>query len=204
MPPSGRITRHRAPGVRAVALALGALAYTACASTQVKIDYEHGADFARYHSFALQKGTIVAQGLVDTRNTLVRDRIDAALADGLRAKGFVAAADNPDLLVTYVAGARTRQELEHIDWAYPWGPFWVGPGYSDFWISEHEQGTLIIDFVEAATKKLVWRALVVAFDQPFSERRFIDAAVSKALAKYPPPAAPPAVGAGAQSLSVRL
>jgi hypothetical protein len=130
----------------------------------------------------------------------VRDRIDAALASGLRAKGFVASNDNPDLIVTYVAGARTRQELEHIDWGYPWGPFWVGPGYSDFWITEHEQGTLVIDFVDAVTKKLVWRALVVAVDQPFSEPRFIDGAVGKALAKYPPP---PTATAEASS-SVRL
>jgi hypothetical protein len=31
----GRIKRNRTPGVRALALAVGALAYTACATTQV-------------------------------------------------------------------------------------------------------------------------------------------------------------------------
>jgi hypothetical protein len=178
--------RNRSRGVRAVALAFAMLAYTACSTMQVRTDYDRTADFARYHSFALQKGAVLAQGAVDARNTLVRDRIDRALRAGLASKGLAPATGDPELLVTYVAGARSRQEIEHVDWAYPWGPFWGGPGYQDFWLTDHEQGTLVIDFVDASTRKLVWRGMIVAEDQPFAEQAFIDKAVGKALQLYPP------------------
>jgi uncharacterized protein DUF4136 len=178
--------RRRNPGIRAVALAFAALAYTSCASIRVKTDYAHGTDFSRYKTFALQKGSIVAQGVPDPRNTIVRDRIDRALAGALAAKGLSSAPDNADLLVVYVAGARTRQELEHVDWGYPWGPFWGGPGYDDFWVSEHQQGTLVIDLVDADTRKLVWRGMVVAEDKAFADQAFINKAVGKAVSEYPP------------------
>jgi hypothetical protein len=178
--------RERSPGSRGVALACAALAYTACSTIDVRTDYAHGTDFGRYRTFALEKGAIVAQGVLDSRNTLVRDRIDRALRSALPRKGLSATAGAPDLRIAYVAGARSRQELEHVDWGYPWGPFWGGPGYDDFWITEHQQGTLVIDFVDAGSEKLVWRGMVVAEGQRFSEQAFIDKAVGKALEKYPP------------------
>jgi hypothetical protein len=176
----------RTPGLRTLALAFALLAYTGCATVHVKTDYSHETDFGRFRTFALEKGSIISQGRPDVRNSLVRDRIDRALAERLSAKGLSFTPVAPDLVVTYVAGARTRQELEHVDWGYPWGPFWGGPGYDDFWVSAHQQGTLVIDLVDADTQKLVWRGMVVAEDRPFTDQAFIDEAVGKVLAQYPP------------------
>ena len=46
------------------------------------------------------------------------------------------------------------------------GPFWTGgwwdPTYNDWWARTYNEGTLIIDLVDAHTKRLVWRAYAQA------------------------------------------
>jgi hypothetical protein len=59
----------------------------------------------------------------------------------------------------------------------------------DFWVSEHPEGTLVIDLVDARTQKLVWRAYCTAQGSGMSDPAFIQKAVSRALEHFPP--APP-------------
>src|SRR4051812_13313563 len=93
-------------------LAVVVLAAACGPSLQVKTDYDHRADFGRYRTYALKEGKVVSElGYGEQRNTLVTNRIDNALAHQLAAKGLRAVPTEPDLVVTYVAGARTRREL---------------------------------------------------------------------------------------------
>jgi hypothetical protein len=150
----------------------------------VKTDYDHRADFGRYRTYALKEGKVVSElGYGEQRNTLVTNRIDEALVHQLAAKGLRAAPSEPDLVVTYVAGARTRRELEGTGYA---GAGWYGPAYDDFWVREYPEGTLVIDFVDAHSNQLVWRAYVKAEGEGISDAKFIQKSVAKALQSYPP------------------
>ena len=96
-----------------------------------------------------------------------------------------------DLIATYTAGARTKQELQSTwDGGY-WGPgfddwYWGGAGYGDVWIEEYREGTLVIDLIDASTKKLVWRGIAKAENKNFRSADYIDKAVDKTMEKYPP------------------
>lgn len=182
---------HRTRG-RARALWLATLAgAAACATVQVSTDYDRNVDFSRFHSFHLVGGHLMHEGIPDENNTLVKDRIAAALRATLQSKGLQEAASDADLEVGYFAGARTRTEIESMPSYGPgFGPFWYGgwwdPAYNDWWTRTYSEGTLVIDLVDAHTKHLVWRAYARAEIQvPVSEEKIRDA-VNQAFRSFPP------------------
>ena len=189
---------------RAVAIAtLGLAALLAgCDSgngLNVKTDYDKTVNFAQYHTFALQPGRIVSRlGVADPNNTLVAGRIRDAVVNQLSAQGLRLDTQNPDLVVTYIAGARNKQEIENLGptpYSSPYfgGPFgfrrdgFFGPDYDQFYVKDYTQGTLILDLIDPHTKQLVWRAYVSGkLDQP--DQKTINSAVAAALKKFPPEA----------------
>jgi hypothetical protein len=175
--------KTRASGTCALAVVLCG---TACSTVKVSTDYDRAVDFRRFRTFAVVGGKIINEGVVGSEGPFVRERVSSALRAGLDARGLAASADRPDLLVTYVAGARTQQELERASTHYQGGPYWNGPTTGTFWRTDHVHGTLVVDIVDASTKKLVWRAMAEAVDQPFADPEFLRRAVSSALAQFPP------------------
>jgi hypothetical protein len=153
---------------------------------QVRTDFDRAADFQRFRTFTIGEGRQVGKTATGMPNTLVKDRIDSALRSQLGAEGLVPAsvAETPDLTVRYIAGARTKQELEGVGWG---GPYWGSPYYTDdVWLREYPEGTLVVDLVDTRTGKLVWRASIVAEGEGFAKESFINKAVAKAFEKFPP------------------
>lgn len=181
-------------------LGLAALALAGCDSGDgptVKTDYDHNVNFAQFHTFAFQRGRIInSLGAPDPNNTLLDGRIHDAVVNQLTAKGLQISSQSPDLVVTYVAGAKSKQQIEDLGptpYASPFfgGPFgfyrdgFWGPGYDQFYVRNYTQGTLILDFLDPHTRHLVWRAYVSG---PVSNPDFkaVNSAVAAALKKYPP------------------
>jgi hypothetical protein len=170
---------------------LGILAFaimgSACGpSLQVRTDFDRAVDFNQYRTFRLGESKQIPNGAAVMQNTLVKDRIDQALMARLVTEGLTPSTQGQpaDLLVRYVAGARTKQELESVGWS---GPYWGGPYYGDdLWVREYPEGTLVVDLVDARTSKLVWRAAIVAEGEGFTKAEFINKAIGKAFEKYPP------------------
>jgi hypothetical protein len=175
------------------AAVLGVAAFAGCATTQVKTDWDKQANFSQYRTFAIQAGKVVpAPGSVEAADqqpdTLVLSRIDTALQNDLVSKGLRPVQQNPDMIVTYTAGARNKQEVvsnwDGFGWGF--GPGWgYGPYYNDVWVDQYPQATLVIDLIDANTKKVVFRAVAKADDKNIRNPKFIQSAVDKALAKYP-------------------
>ncbi len=192
----------KAPLVSVAALGLAAALLAGCNSDSgqsVKTDYDKNVNFAQYHTFAFQPGRIVSRlGTPDPNNTLVAGRIQNAVVNQLTAKGLQPVTQNPDLVATYVAGAKTKQDIESMgpdpyNSPYFGGPFgfdrgaYFGAGYNQFYTNTYTQGTLILDLIDPRTKKLVWRAYVSGpVDQP--DEKTVSNAVSAALKNFPPPA----------------
>ena len=195
--PSGAAIR---PLFSLVAVGAAALLFAGCDSGNgptVKTDYDKTVNFAQYHTFAFQRGRIVTRlGTPDTNNTLVADRIREAVVSQLSAKGLQPVTQNPDLVVTYVAGAKTKQDIESMGPTpyhspYFGGPFgfdrgaYFGTGYDQFYTTTYTEGTLILDLIDPRTRHLVWRAYVTGpVDNP--DQKAINKAVSAALKKFPP------------------
>jgi hypothetical protein len=174
----------RKPSMIGLAAGIACCAALGCATTSVKTDHDPTANFPKYRTFTVAKTKVVTDGESDPNNTLVADRINAAIQDELMQKGLKPAAQaQPDLLVAFTAGNRTRRELDGVWMSYGW---YVPAGDgNDVWIDETHEGTLVIDFIDANTRKLVWRSVAKVDDQMLVEPDVIEKAVDKALKKFP-------------------
>jgi hypothetical protein len=171
---------------------LTALAGAGCATVQASTDYDRNVNFAQFRTFKMLEGRALPSESGAPPNTIVGDRIKRDIQAELMSKGLVPTDTNPDLLVGFVAGARTQQELEAVGPYDPlMGPY-MGPGYwgsADVWTTEYQHGTLIIDLVDNSTKKMVWRSRVTADRDKMSELgdpQTIEKAVDKAFKNFPP------------------
>ena len=116
------------------ALLFGAAVLIGCGPTlQVKTDFDHAAKFARYRSFQMGEGRVIEKGTVSD-NTIVKDRVDAAIRAGLATRGLVQNADHADLIARFAVGARTVRELEGVGYPLAVGVWGAYP--EDFWVTD--------------------------------------------------------------------
>jgi hypothetical protein len=168
------------------ALLFGLAVLLGCTPTlQVKTDFDHAAAFNQYRSFQMGEGRVIERGTASD-NTIVKDRVDAAIRSGLATRGLVQGTDHPDLIARFAVGARTVRELEGVGYPVSVGVWGAYP--EDFWVTEHPEGTLVIDLVDARSQKLVWRAYLTAQGSGMADPAFIQKAVNKALEHFPPAA----------------
>lgn len=171
------------------ALMFGIAILIGCGPTlQVKTDFDHAAVFNQYRSFRMGDETVIEKGTASD-NTIVKDRVDAAIRTGLATRGLVQSPgpDSADLIARFAVGARTVRELEGVGYPLTVGVWGAYP--EDFWVTEHPEGTLVIDLVDARSQKLVWRAYCTAQGAGLADAAFIQKAVNKAFQHFPP--APP-------------
>ena len=131
----------------AYGLGLLALATLSCSTVQTKTDFDRSANFSAFHTFKLLEGKTMPSESGAPPNTMVGDRIRAEIKTQLMAKGLTPVEENPNLLVGWVAGARTHKEVEHGAVRSGHGTY-MGPGYwggADVWSVEYKRGTLVID-----------------------------------------------------------
>jgi hypothetical protein len=179
------------PRRRLATLGPALLVAAGCATVSIVTDFDHAADFSRYRTFAVAGGHLSINGVSDDGNTIVKDRIRNALVAALRAKGLAEAPEHPDLLVGYWAGARSRIEIEGMPpYAPEMGPYWYGgwwgPGYTQWWTRTYEEGTLVIDLVDQASHRLVWRAYARTEIKPPVSDEKVREIVDKAFRAFPP------------------
>ena len=145
--------RWRLPAYVILMAALAA----ACTSPKTGYDYDRSANFSRYHTYAWVSGAQEATGDRRLDSSLLDARIRTAIERELRAKGYLASSNaSPDFLVAYHAGmkdllkgASTQNYIG--DRAH--GTFTT---ISD--IQAYNEGTLLIDIVDAESRQLIWQA----------------------------------------------
>ena len=118
----------------------------------------------------------------------------------LQANGFRKVSTAPDFWVGYHAAIEGKLDVTTIDTPYfaPTGADIMRGGYHGAWayggsqtfVTQYEEGTLLLDIVDSQTKKLIWRgtvsAVVDADAEPEKRKARIQEAVQKALADFPP------------------
>lgn len=140
-----------------------ALAACAAQQRQVRSDYDRSADFGRYQSFDLMPGAGRSPTGGDY-STLVAQRIEAAIVREMEARGY-RRSNEPDLLVNFRVTVQNVQRVSTVPTAgppayrYRYGAYRGWPTYSyETWVREYEEGTLLIDLVDAQRQQLVWEA----------------------------------------------
>ena len=160
---------------------------TACSTTPsvtVKTDYNHSATFGQYHTYALDTSSI---GLSPTGNAALQE----ALRSGLASRGFTEkSAGKADLYI--VSTVFTREKLHTLPaggatiWPSHYGPYGVARVGMNVDVTQYTEGSLVIDFVDSKTHKLVFRGLGQAVVGSTERNAVaIRAAVEKIVAAYP-------------------
>jgi hypothetical protein len=136
-------------------IAIATLAATASLA-EVKTDYDRTADFSHYKTYSW--------GKVHAQNPLWADRIRAAVASSLAAKGWMEVESGGDVSIMAMEMTEDHRTLNtYYDnfgggWGWRrWGGFGEGFGTSTTTEETYRVGTLVVDLFETNTKKLIWR-----------------------------------------------
>lgn len=147
-------------------------------------------DWSGYHTFAWAPADALPTS--DPRlddNLVFTDRMHGTVAAGLADRGWSPASTaSPDVLIHYHANVSTRLNVARIDQAYGSCPGAACPeGFG-----EYEAGTIVLDFVDARTQRLIWRGWAQTnLDELLSDSdrmaRTIKQAVTRMLDGLPAP-----------------
>lgn len=176
-------------------VAAAVLALSACSTLKTNSDYDPAVSFDQYKSFAwvekkTEDSTYHLDGLMDQR---VRDAVNNQLTQKGLSKVDV---ENADILVNYLTKVDKKINVDTFNTSYGYYPYygrrgWGGAGINtQTTVREYEVGTLIIDFVDKETGKLVWRGSVADTirDQNTPEERveIINHAIGQVMLNFPP------------------
>ncbi len=182
------------PSSRVSILALAA-ALAGCSSLKVNTEYDPTAPYATYKTYAWIANPPGPEQAPAIRNPVIQQQVVAAVDREMARKGFALTKPDasPDVLVSVHGWAQQRIEVTNYGYsyggAYAYGPYrpMPVPGGTD--VHTYTDGTLLLDFVDAKAKKLVWRGTASdTFSSPDlnAVKRSVDEAARQLLDAYPP------------------
>lgn len=166
----------------------------ACGPTlKVHTDYDKSVDFQRYKTFSLYQSDSTSTAI----SSLNQQRIINAVIKEMQNKGFQLASSNPDLLVNPVTIVKNKVALSSNTDYYGYGgvyrPYYWGGGLgvsstTNYNVQQYKDGSLIIDVIDASTKKLLWQGTGNSeIDSPLKDPDTqVPQAVSKIMSSFPP------------------
>ncbi len=176
-----------------IMLTLATLALlVACSPLSVNYDYDNTADFAKFKSYTwMAKPSSLPSDPTSTpqNSDLLDRRIRASVEAELNARGLSSNAEAPDLLVVYHLGVQDKVQVS--DYGYSYSPYYWGGGGRQIDVYQYQEGSLIIDLVDATTKSLVWRgsgSKVIENSQldPEQMQAKVAEIVNSIMASFPP------------------
>jgi hypothetical protein len=148
---------------------------------EIHTDYDHGADFSRYHTYSWAK--------VHSDNPLWQQRIVEDVDSALQQLGLQKVDSGGDLAVSAVGAVHNQQEYQTF---YDGFGGWRWGGFGDVATTtpiNYRTGTLVVDLYDSNDKRLVWRgtATETLSDDPGKDREKLKKAVDKMIApdKFP-------------------
>jgi len=130
-------------------------------SLKVSHDYDKSVNFDQYKTFALYN----SDSIHDAISPLNQQRILNAVKSEMAKKGFQESASTPDVWVNVTAVLENRVAVSSTTDYYGYGgmyrPYYWGGGMSsattNYNVQHYKDGSLIIDVIDANSKKLVWQ-----------------------------------------------
>jgi hypothetical protein len=162
-------------------------------SLKVTSDYDSAANFTQYKTFRMDKPTDASQQSVSQLN---QERVFKAVRAEMLKKNFIES-ENADLIVHTVTVFKDMQSVSSSTNYYGYGGYyrpygWGGgmaSGHTTYNVQNYKDGSLIIEVVDASTKKLVWEGVGnKEIDKPSKNpEKDIPEAVASIMANFPPP-----------------
>src|SRR5258706_12410105 len=152
----------------------------------VQTDFDHQANFSQYKTYSWQE-IKPANSLWDAR---IKNAVDAQLA----AKGWTQVDSGGDVSIVAIKTTHTERTLntfyDGIGGGWRWRGF-GGMGQATTTEQDYKEGTLVLDFYDANTKKLIWRGSAedTLSDKAEKNEKKLDKGVAKMLKAFPPKSA---------------
>lgn len=170
-------------------VAFGAVLAAGCATINVGSYIARDLDFARYQTYDWAPADALPTG--DPRldnNDFFIDQFQGAVEKQLAMKGFARAAEGQaaDLLIHYHTSVSWRAEIDALDRSLGYG----AAGEYMPAVKAFEEGTLVLDVIDARTKRMVWRGWAEdrfegAFDTQEGMERTVERAVRELMKRFP-------------------
>lgn len=163
-----------------------------CASTPNTVAHsDPNTDFNQYKTFGFFEPLSTDD---EKYESLLSNFLKVAMAQELDKRGMTFDGD-PDVLVNFYVNTQEKIRSRSVPTAGAYygyrDPFydpWVGYGGWETQIDQYTEGTLNIDVVDAATRKLVWEGSIsgrVRDEHVRNLEQTIDQAVAEVMANYP-------------------
>jgi len=164
-------------------------------SLKVSQDYDKSVNFGQFKTFSMYQDI----NIHDAISQLNQERIINAIKGEMKKKGYQENATSPDVLVNAVAVLQDRVDVTSTTNYYGYGGYyrpyyWGGAGATgttNYSTRHYKDGSLIIDVVDANTKKLVWQGIGnKEIDKPAKNPdETIPKAIASIMEGFPPGAA---------------
>jgi hypothetical protein len=155
--------------------------FVSCDAVRVNSDYDKAVNFSNYKTYAFYKTGIDKVEISDLDKKRILNSIDATMI----AKGFTKS-ETPDILININTKAVKNVNVNNYGYGvgYGWNPYF---GYN-IPITSNTEGTLTIDFIDAAKKELIWQGEGVGYLTQNTNKKDenIKTFVTKILEQYPP------------------
>lgn len=153
-------------------------------SVKLQSDYDNTADFSTYQTYQWMPQPTGANLEAGLAGPIIKRSIESELND----RSMRQVQSNPDVYVVYHASVEDQITGAYIDrWGYGYGRYYGGWGSTDVSVQSYTEGTLVVDFIDAGKKELVWRGTATgAVSNPQKTREKIPEIVADLLADFPP------------------
>ena len=181
--------------VHRLLLACSIVTLSACSTMTIELDHDASANFSNLKTYAWVSRAKRDPILTRINDEFVESRVQQAVNSQLATKGYqMQTSGTPDFLVSYYASlrAKLRVRTDYDGYREPSGSLGSSSyaGGTRTRVYDFDQGLLVLDIVDADTKKLMWRGTAKdAVDLSWSQQRKtakISEAVRKMLSQFPP------------------
>lgn len=123
-------------------------------------------------------------------NSITGREVRQDIAQALVSRGYLRRRDSADLAIAYYIGSRTSLVVTDYDYGYPFSD-WKMPNTSTGQIatseSEYKQGTVIVDVLDGAARRVLWRGVGQSDvpSDPNHYARALSKAVGAVIARFP-------------------
>jgi hypothetical protein len=159
-------------------LAIVCLASSLMLGQQVSVNYNHGASFAQYHTYAWG-----GQNQNRIANSILAQVAEQDINNALSQKGLqmVQESQNPDLIVTASGGEKEQTSYN------AWGMRGIGGGMGGITPQQNVEATMVISLYDLKSKELVWRGIAenTLNNNGNKNQQMVEKAVQKMFKQWP-------------------
>jgi hypothetical protein len=154
----------------------------ACSSVSTTNDYDQSYDFSKLHNYAWAE----IAGQKQQADQLAIQRVMTSTDQILASKGFAKTAPGQ---ASFLVALQTGTQEQHEYTTYGTGG-WRFAGMTTTTEQTYDEGTLVLDILDAQKKQLIWRGSANGVLDPGAsvqkKTENVQEAVSKILADFPP------------------